>query len=378
MSQLVRQFSVPGLATINIDSRRETEPVLEIRLAAEYHGDLNDIARANPGPDNVYLHCDAPGAINNPALLEFVEVLSQWDTTGDDVPDYADVVAAIEQAMYLSEEAPHQFKRPNQGWYAKLVDKIMPPAPPFQIVFSFGDLKPRFRWYHHVAAVPMLAVMLALIQVQIKLLPWTRFSVVTGFTTAMSHSGLPSWAQNAIGIIAVVIIVNRLVGGRKRPKTGTTASNTTFSPYTIGFLNRAAVIEEQWFREGSQDWSFGQRLRSCVAFGVIHMTNLIYPLATIVPLTLGGGLFMAVYLHTFRKTRFRRAAVLNAAVWHRVYNRMAITAVAVALAWAFGAWGLSVLGGMVVLGYVSYRVKVIRHHRHFDLQIEEVPATVVD
>jgi hypothetical protein len=71
------------------------------------------------------------------------------------------------------------------------------------------------------------------------------------------------------------------------------------------------------------------------------MVNLIYPLATILPLAIGGGLFMIVYLRTYRKTQSRRAAVLMSAIWHRVYNRVAISALVIWLIVVFGTTAIA-------------------------------------
>lgn len=90
-----------------------------------------------------------------------------------------------------------------------------------------------------------------------------------------------------------------------------------------------------------------QRATSCLVFGAIHMVNLIYPLATIVPLSLGGALFMSVYLKAYRRTRFRRTAVLESSVVHRVYNRIAIGVVLLSIITAVGA--SLFLGGVLLL-----------------------------
>jgi hypothetical protein len=74
------------------------------------------------------------------------------------------------------------------------------------------------------------------------------------------------------------------------------------------------------------------------------MANLIYPLATIIPLALGGAVFMVVYLRVYRETKFRRSAVLASAIVHRVYNRLAIIAFVASLALIFGSMLLVHIG----------------------------------
>jgi hypothetical protein len=240
---------------------------------------------------------------------------------------------------------------------------IMPPAPDRHIVLSFGKLQPRFRWYHHVAAVPMLAGMIALISLQTHYVPWTSFSVVSGFMTLAEKAGLAWW----LALIIFVVGLN-VLRSRRRPSQ----DPSPLSQHTYGFFNRAAVFEEQAFREGSENWTLFQRVRSCLAFGAIHMVNLIYPLASILPLALGGALFMLIYLRTYRKTRFRRTAVLTAAVWHRVYNRMALIALAVSLAAVLGLKAVALFAVFVVL---LVTVSTLREHFGLRKARHAIPGT---
>lgn len=340
---VVRTFIIPGLAGISLDTRDNCSPLLQIVLPPEYRGDLNDIASRTPGPDDLYLSCDQTSAINNPELAKFMEVMTHWDHTGDGNPDCDEIIDAIEEAFWQSREKPDEFHRPRDGWYTRAVMSIMPPAPERHIVFSFGELKPRFRWYHHLAALPMLALIFALIQLQVHLLPWTKYSVVTGFIAALGTIGVSSWIAIALFIIGYRVVQNR-----------STASSSTISPHTYGFFNRAAIFEEQAFREGSENWSLSQRTRSCLAFGAIHMVNLIYPLATILPIALGGGMLMVVYLRSYRSSRFRRTAVLTASVWHRVYNRMALIALAITLVTLLG-YGVFSLIAVLAFTFADHR-----------------------
>jgi hypothetical protein len=363
-------FDIPGLAIVGVDTTDSQHPAVAIALHKNYEGDLRDFT---PFSDKIWFACNEQTAINSRQLLEFVEVLSQWDTTGDDVPDYAHVVAAIEEALYLSTEAPNLFRRPSKDWYIRLVMRIMPPSPDFQIVLSFGDLKPRFRWYHHLAALPILGTVFGLFQLQVWLLPWMKYSVISGYIAAVSHLGLPSVVQMVIVGVGIGYLVSRTFGRRRKSKRQS-ETPASYSMHTIGFFNRMAVLEEQWFREGSQDWTLWQRTRSCLAFGLVHMTNLIYPLATVLPLSLGGALFMAVYLRTYRKTHFRRAAVLEAAIWHRVYNRMAFVAIAATIAWLVGPWALGAFAGVATASFLSQHV---RTRRHIQALLVKPPETAV-
>lgn len=344
----VQTFYIPGLATVKLDINDPGVPLLEIVLDPEHLSDLNDlgdkqrkdfqkledIAKQTAGPDNVYLRCDHVGAVDNAALAKFMEYMTHYDHTGDNVPDCDHVIAAIEEAMWKSHDTPEEFHRPSGGWFVKLVMSIMPPAPDRHIIYSFGRLKERYRKVHYLAALPLLLLVFGLVQVQIHFVPLMKHSVISGFITGAEMLGAPAWAAIAIFVALVVFVVRR---SKHLPGKNS-------SIHTYGLLNKAAISEEQAFREGSESWTLGQRINSCLAFGAIHMVNLFYPLATILPLAIGGGMFMWVYLRTYRSTRSRRAAVLEASLWHRVYNKLALTVLVMVIVGLLGVSLLAAFG----------------------------------
>lgn|GEM_PF-372862 len=336
-------FKIPGLANVWLDTEDPEHPNLEVILRPEYRGDLNDLAAKSEGPANVFIRCNEQTAKNHEDLRRFMEVLAHHDDTGDDIPDCQRIIDAIEAALYKTDDAAIPFHRPTGGWFMWLINAIMPPAPPYHIVYSFGELKLRFRWYHYLAAVPLLAMMIGLISVQVHFVPWLGLSVISGFLALIELTGLPWWLGVALFVVGA-ITVGRLVERFKKKGDNKTKSVSPFSVHTYGFFNKAAIYEEQAFREGSEHWTLWQRTRSCFAFGLMHMANLFYPLATIIPLAIGGAIFMTVYLQTLRKTRSRRMAVLEASVWHRVYNRIALTALVVSLVLSIG---VAVVGWLV-------------------------------
>lgn len=335
-----KNFVITGLATVRIEYPIG-EPTVVIVLDPNYEGDLLEID-GSTRPGNVYLRCNSQSAINNAKLAKFMETLHHWDHDFDGTFDGDIVHEAIEDALWRSREAPQPFVRPSRGLYARLLMALMPPQPVRHVVMNFGDLKPRFRWYHYAAALPLLVVIVALIYLQVAIAPWTSYSVVTGVVAAGNAVGLHPIA--ALAILAVGIII--LSARAKR-------DSTKDAPYTYGLLNKAAVFEEQAFREGAENWGWGNRLASCLIFGAIHMVNLIYPIATILPLALGGALFMWAYLRKLKRTGFRRAAVLEAALWHRVYNRLALGLMAVWLVLALGTLAFGVIA--IALGVLINR-----------------------
>lgn len=360
-------LTIPGLAEVTIDTVDPETPVVEIRLLPEYRGDLNDIAAETPGPDDVYLRCNDTSALNNPALAKFMEVLHHWDTNGDGEADFDHVKNAIDVALWRSDDEPNVFHRPQSGYYTRLVMSMVPKAPKRHTVFSFGELRPRFCWYHHVAALPMLAFFIAAVLLQNEHLPFMKYSVVGGLQEIYTRLGVVSWLVLPLMIVTIIL-------GMKLMAIGAKESPSPLSRHTYGFFNKAAVYEEQAFREGSESWSFAGRARSCVAFGLIHMVNLIYPLASILPLTVGGALLTWIYVRTYRKSQFRRTAVLEAAVWHRVYNRMALIAICVSLTIMIGLEVLVHFGIFAVVVGIGFAWQ--RFHFRDERSNEIVPEPV--
>jgi hypothetical protein len=352
---VVQTFHIPGLAFVSLNTRDWYEPVLEITLVPDYNGDLREIAKQTRGPDNVYLRCNHLTAVNNPELARFMEVLAHYDYTGDGVPDCDKIMAAIDEALWQTDDMPQEFHRPQGGWYTNLVMSIMSPAPSRHIVFGFGELKPRFRLHHHLFGLVLLGIIFGLIALQDHYLPWMRYSVISGGLALLDSIGLSA----VVALIVFIIAFNLLKGHGSRRHA------PSLSPHTYGFFNRAAVYEEQAWREGSEHWTMSQRVRSCLSFGAIHMVNLIYPLATILPLAIGGGLFMAVYLRTYRKTQSRRAAVLMSAIWHRVYNRVALTALVIWLIIVFGTTAIALAAAFALTIGCSqlWARRAVRHHQ---------------
>ena len=343
----IQQYAIPGLATVTIDPLDNLEPLVTIVLDPAYRGDLNDLEQDNGFAPGVYLECNSISCIDDPLLAKFMEVASHWDYDSDGAFDCDEMVNAIENALWRTREKPNEFHRPTDGWYNGTLMRMLPPPPARHIVFSFGELKERFRWRHYAWGIPLIGVIVGMIQLQIHLVPVMKHSVVSGIMALGEAVGISGFVA-----LAAVFVAWQLL--RKRRSQSAKSSTSNHSPHTYGFFNKAAVYEEQAFREGAENWGPGQRVISCLVFGAVHMTNLIYPLATILPLSLGGAVFMFVYLRSYRRTRFRRNAVLDAALVHRVYNRIALTAFAISLVIILGwaALGMFGIAALLVLGTI--------------------------
>lgn len=310
-----RIFTVPELARVEIDTRDPRHPLVKIYLADDYVGDLcDDVNRLSA--DRLYLACDENTAINNPKLASFMEAAACHDYDGDGKYDADELMGAIDEALWRSQEAPEIFFRPK-GPFAGFLMRFMPPQPDRHIIMGYGDIKRRFKTHDFVWSPFAVAAFIALMNLQTHFLPWTSYSVLSAYLDVAELVGISSGIATSI---IIGLIIGRTIGRRKR-------NVVTTSWHTTGMLSKAATYEEQAFREGAENWSLRRRFMSCFIFGVIHLSNIIYPLASILPLALLGALFMWHYLRTYRKFKSRRAAVLAAAIEHRVYNKVALTSV---------------------------------------------------
>ena len=301
-----RRISVPGLAVVTIEED-PWDHFVEIELVPEYTGELVHWLPNNKYQGRVLFHGSSTQGINDPNLACFIEVLHHWDHDFDGVYDADGVIAEINDAFWRWHVRTDEFKRPAGGVYTRALMRLMPPAPVRHITFGYGELRERYQRWHYLLAIPMIILVLGLVQLQIWLLPWTRHSVISMWGLFAEKVGF-IWAW--LLLIMVMIVVNM----RRKDHS----ESRSMSPNTYGFFNKAAVYAEQAFREGAENWTLAQRTTSCLLFGAIHMVNLIYPIAAILPLALGGAIFMHYYLKAYDRTKFRRTAVLESSVVHRV------------------------------------------------------------
>lgn len=208
--------------------------------------------------------------------------------------------------------------------FFRLSNIAMPSQPEGQVSLGFGQLKDHYRLKHYLIGIPMLALFFVIVKFETDV--WHGFAY-SPLTLAIKGG---EWAYNRgwlwlAGLVICAVVAPRLVPGKRRSMY---AGSAYYADHTVGLMSRAAVAEEQWFREGSENWGWFGRLRSAFAFGLVHMANLFYPFSTILPLTLCGLVFTHVYMRRYRQTGSREEAVLAAAVAHRVYNRLAMITLA--------------------------------------------------
>lgn len=346
-----QEFQVPLLGTVQIDASDPQTPRLTIWLNRAYGGELrHHMADSQSGP---YLTCDSSTCATDAdvqfKLQAFVEVLHHHDFDRDGTFDADDVLNAIDLAMWRSTEAPVVFERPKRGLYTRFLMMLMSIAPPPErhIAYSFGELRQRFKKVDYLWAIPLIGVFIGLVQLQLAVAPWTRYSVLSAYFELMERAaGVSHWVAIAVLVAVITLWWRRSKGER------------TESPHTYGLFNKAALYEEQVWRENSHRWNFGQRFVSCLTFGAIHMVNLFYPLASILPLAVAGGVFMFIYLRAYRQYRAedrvhaRRDATLRAALAHRLYNRCALVLIVAVIGLMIAQGSLDLIAAFAMIGVV--------------------------
>lgn len=208
------------------------------------------------------------------------------------------------------------YRRP-QSWWARLISRPLGPLPAGLPWMDYNAEEfaaaPNNRWLGVLAAVAVVGALATVITV-VPVLGTTPVTLALG----VDWGGWLTIVLVTLLLIALPIIARRR-SGRSLP----------------ALVHQLALHEELWFRAGSERWSTGQRLYSCVAFGFVHLANLIYSIATCGLLILVGGLFMIVYRRRFRATGDARQAAVAAAKVHATYNLLlgAVAYLAVAAYW---------------------------------------------
>jgi hypothetical protein len=336
---------VPGLATIEI-----LGSTVIIRLDEKYDGEVDLISHdiddhlTDWEPGGIYYSTnkqDLPSVPDQEICLRIAKLLEA--ITERKRPNASRALRRLMEVLPEKHRNLQEFVRPGNTLSSKFCTWMLAPVKttkeaPIQPVYSFGELKKRFSLKHYVFAIPMLIGTFLLIYLQTQVFSWMMYSPLT-VTVEFSKKIDNSWI--AIGGLVILVYLDNKLVRRSQKKV------TSYSPYTYGWLNKAAINEEQAFREGSEGWTPWERFRSCLSFGLIHQPSLIYVFGMFLPHMIMGGVFMWVYLRTYRRTQRRRTAVLAASVFHRVYNRVALSVVIVSLFTIFGHSSFNWVTGVV-------------------------------
>jgi len=164
------------------------------------------------------------------------------------------------------------------------------------------------------------------------LIPGLDSSVVNlltrGFATFLPRGWATgaAWVAGAVG----VFLIGDFTNYTKKQKSLHGLKATRCGVYDTLLL--FALLEEQAFRSGSEKWSWRERVRASVCFGLLHITNIWYNFSAGIALSVTGFGFLLVYLWYYRKYRSQIIATAAATTVHALYNVIALSLIAVAAA----------------------------------------------
>lgn len=229
-----------------------------------------------------------------------------------DLSELEDKGKKIAQAI---EENQSRYRRPS-GIITGLFSRVLGPLPHglknTKIDDRAEEVMASLPSYRLVAFGLLLGVVTSLITLG-SMFPWLMISPFTLTMDAVSvgsarEPGQPNTLVTIFMIVVIVFVtVAFLRSRRSREKTKR-------------FIYEAAHEEEKWFRSGAENWTPGRRVVSCLSFGFCHVINIIYPLLTLVALSLVGAAFMAAYLGEYRRSNDVYRATLAATKLHARYN----------------------------------------------------------
>ncbi len=244
----------------------------------------------------------------------------------DDVDDHQERLHAY------NDEEPLRYERPTRGilgWFTRR----LPAQPEGQVHL---DLEWRdVRANLGIEAVILSAAMLCLVIVGITIffmvpfLHITLLGTIAGIVRILWHQDLHQgnfFPSGSIGAAA-----DDGFGWPWYVRIVATFAVMALMKLFISIIPRAALDEEQLFREGAELWTWPERIKASFLFGFAHVSNLIYSVATMLALSGGGMIFTLYYLHSYHKTRDSRLATKRVAAVHSLYNMLAILLFALTL-----------------------------------------------
>jgi membrane protein len=186
------------------------------------------------------------------------------------------------------------------------------------------------RWLTAVAAV-LIAMTIAAVKALL-LIPGLDSSVVNLLTRGFATFLPRGWATGTAWTVGVagVFLIGDFTNYTKQQKFLHSLKATGCGVYDTLLL--FALMEEQAFRSGSEKWSWRERVRASVCFGLLHITNIWYNFSAGIALSVTGFGFLLVYLWYYRKYRSQIIATATAATVHALYNAIALSLIAVAAA----------------------------------------------
>ena len=217
---------------------------------------------------------------------------------------------------------------------AWLFNRVMPTdnRPTFvwpRLVVAIEDTRHFDRRELSVIAVVLIVMTIATIKVLL-FIPGLDSSVVDLLTRGFATFLPLTWATGAAWVAGAVgvFLIGDFTNYTKQQKALHSLKATRCEAYNTLLL--FALWEEQAFRSGSERWSWCERVRASVCFGLAHVVNIWYSFAAGTALSMTGFGFLLVYLWYYRKYRSQVVATAAATTLHTLYNVIALSLIAVA------------------------------------------------
>lgn len=224
-----------------------------------------------------------------------------------------------------------------RGGFLKPLMRCLPPPPPGQrkLETSWRDTFSCSSWRTVAAALGMLALVVTAVA-GLRNFTVMRISVMS---LVIGVAKVPFDGFHGLSSVAPPLRSGGEVNATA-PALWTqlfgTALVVVFAGLFLRWIPNFALREEQEFREGCESWSPHERAKACVIFGGAHLSNFWYPLASVVALSMGGGIFMWWYSLEYHRSLHRELAVRHAAALHAIYNGIVVSILALLL--LVGIW----------------------------------------
>ena len=210
-----------------------------------------------------------------------------------------------------------RYKRPDKGLLAKFLQWSMPKDPGALYV------PPRVA---HIIVTARGSVGLIILLLQVPFLRPSAVGLLTQLFGLFVPQGLAAGLAWGVGICAIIGLgpivehsdFQRMLDNQPASKSG-----------IYNAWLRLALWEEVAFRAGCEKWTWLERIRASMVFGVVHIINIWYSFAAGVALSLTGFGFLLVYLWDYRRTRNQVSATAYSGVVHAVYNTLAMSLILV-------------------------------------------------
>ncbi len=198
-----------------------------------------------------------------------------------------------------------------QDFFLRLLpDRSLPSAE-----LSWPDYRASFKKRHVLVCILLVAIVIGLWYLVAKI-PFMQYSILTGTSSGVNFLlGLAVHRRLHLERYLLYAEVFLLLTYKDY------ILSVIGNPLFVGRnLPKFAMREEILFRAGCENWTLVQKVKSCISFGLIHLSMLIVPLGASLALCAGGAGLMICYLYYFKRTKSQQAALVGSAVIHTTYN----------------------------------------------------------